>query len=183
MANGLARASRKTYIKAINPVADIDNDKVTIKNEVEAGTENTKLQIKVIRDGKVIANKTATANKEIEIDIPNPKLWSPEDPFLYQLKVSLEEDGTSIDEVQSYFAMRKISKEKDELGYERLFLNNEPRFQFGTLDQGWWPGGLLTPPSDEAMRYDMDMLKKWALICCVNILRLSPHAIIIMQIK
>ena len=150
----------KTYIKAVNPVADIDNDKVIIKNEVEAPNGKTKLHIKVISDGKVIADKTSSVNKDVEIKIPRPKLWSPEDPFLYELKVSLEENGETIDEAQSYFAMRKISKEKDALGYERIFLNNEPRFQFGTLDQGWWPGGLLTPPSDEAMRYDMDMLKK-----------------------
>lgn len=149
-----------TYIKAINPVADIDHDKVIIKNEVLNASPDAKLNIKVKKDGKLIAQKSGLANQDLSIDIEDPSLWSPEHPFLYDLEVSLEENGKELDQAASYFAMRKISLEKDDQGYERLYLNNEPKFQYGTLDQGWWPGGLLTPPSDEAMRYDIDMLKK-----------------------
>ncbi len=148
------------HIESINPIADIDNKKVTIKNKVQNASANTTLNVVVKKNGKEITKKSGKANDDLVINIPDPELWFPENPFLYELVISVESDGKKMDEASSYFAMRKISKQKDELGYERIFLNNEPRFQYGTLDQGWWPGGLLTPPSDKAMRYDMDMLKK-----------------------
>ncbi|RAV27530.1 glycoside hydrolase family 2 protein [Sinomicrobium soli] len=150
----------KTYIADIYPVADIDREKVVIKNHIKNASEHTTLSVKVKSKGRVITEKSVNANSDLEIPVKNPELWSPDHPFLYQLEISLFEGKEKRDEVRSYFAMRKISREKDALGYERLFLNNAPLFQYGTLDQGWWPGGLLTPPSDEAMRYDMDMLKK-----------------------
>ena len=83
------------------------------------------------------------------------KLWSPESPALY--------DFTAVcgaDKVQGYFGMRKIEVKKDANGVLRIFFNNKPRFIIGTLDQGWWPDGLLTPPSDEAMAYDIRKLKE-----------------------
>tara|TARA_R110002049_G_scaffold993_1_gene7064 strand:+ start:30598 stop:32826 length:2229 start_codon:yes stop_codon:yes gene_type:complete len=150
----------KSFINSITPIADIDNKKVIIKNEIHNANANSKFHVQVKKDGKIIAEKSTSANQDLVIDIENPILWFPENPFLYELEVSLEENGKKIDEAESYFSMRKISREKDDFGYERFFLNNEPRFQYGTLDQGWWPGGLLTPPSDEAMRYDIDVLKK-----------------------
>ncbi len=91
------------------------------------------------------------------------KLWSPERPHLYDVAIALTKDeagGEPLDRVDSYFAMRKVSAAKDEKGVLRLMLNNKPLFQYGPLDQGWWPDGLLTPPSDEAMKYDLEILKK-----------------------
>jgi len=73
--------------------------------------------------------------------------------------VSLQKNNKIFDVVDSYFAMRKVSIVKDQQGYQRIQLNNKTLFQYGTLDQGWWPDGLLTPPSAEAMRYDMEVLK------------------------
>jgi hypothetical protein len=90
------------------------------------------------------------------------KLWSPESPNLYTFKVRYEDDSFS-----GYFAMRKFEKRKDANGYLKFFLNNRPRFLMGTLDQGWWPDGLLTPPSEEAMAYDIKVLKD----CGFNTLR------------
>ncbi len=148
------------FIESVNPVADIDNETISIQNTVKNASPKAQINVVVKKDGKVIAQQSGSANKKMEISIEDPILWSPKNPFLYDLEISLSDNGTQVDEVTSYFAMRKISKKLDELGYERIFLNNEPKFQYGTLDQGWWPGGLLTPPSDEAMRYDMDMLKK-----------------------
>ena len=92
--------------------------------------------------------------------IHNPKHWSPESPFLYTLKISLTRDGKVVDEIESYFAMRKISMARDEKGRLRMQLNNTNYFQFGPLDQGWWPDGLYTAPTDEALRYDVEMTKK-----------------------
>ena len=90
----------------------------------------------------------------------DPVLWTPDKPTLYPFTVTLSRDGKIIDTVDSYFALRTIKADKDDKGVMRLMLNNKPVFQVGPLDQGWWPDGLLTPPSDEAMKYDLEVLKK-----------------------
>ncbi len=89
-----------------------------------------------------------------EIPVPDFEAWSPENPRLYGFTVTCGKD-----EVQSYFAMRKFSVEQDERGVPRLFLNNRPYFQNGVLDQGYWPDGLYTAPTDEAMIYDISSAK------------------------
>jgi len=86
--------------------------------------------------------------------IPSPHRWSPSDPFLYGLRVVLE-NGDYLDTVQSYFGMRSIAVRADATGAKKLFLNGEPLFQFGPLDQGWWPDGLYTAPTDEALAFDI----------------------------
>lgn len=97
----------------------------------------------------------------LQLKIPEPKLWSPESPNLYQLTVELlDGGGTVIDSVLSYTALRELGKAKDKNGNWRFTLNGKPIFHWGPLDQGWWPDGLLTPPSDAAMRFDVDFLKQ-----------------------
>jgi len=117
--------------------------------------------------------------EELEIRIEEPNLWSPDSPFLYELEVSIGIEVSrkssppgprgattttiewkNLDRVRSYFGMRKISLGKDKEGVTRLFLNNKPLFQFGPLDQGFWPDGLYTAPTDEALRYDIEVLKQ-----------------------
>ena len=90
------------------------------------------------------------------IKIPNAKLWSPDQPFLYGLRVGI----AGGDEVTSYFGMRKIAVAKDDSGINRLMLNGKPLFQLGPLDQGCWPDGLYTAPTDEALKYDLEVTKK-----------------------
>ena len=92
--------------------------------------------------------------------VKKARLWSPEDPHLYDLVVSSKLGNRAIDKVEGYFGMRKISLGKDEKGFTRLMLNNKPYFQFGPLDQGFWPDGLYTAPTDAALRYDIEMTKK-----------------------
>src|SRR5437899_10250683 len=87
-------------------------------------------------------------------------LWTQDNPHLYTLPVALKLDSRTVDKVEGYFGMRKISLGKDEKGFTRLCLNNKPYFQFGPLDQGFWPDGLYTAPTDEALRYDIEMTKK-----------------------
>ena len=119
-------------------------------------------------DGKSeVAIAKGKLGEAISLDIKDPKLWSPDTPFLYDLKATLAYKGKRLDEVDSYFGMRKISVQKDDGGHPRLMLNNQYLFQYGTLDQGWWPGGLYTAPSDEALRYDIEVTKN----CGFNMIR------------
>ena len=107
-------------------------------------------------DGDTQVAKGSSLNgAAVELSVAEPKLWSPESPFLYDMKVSLVRNGKKIDEVESYTAMRKFSIGRDADDIVRLELNNEPVFQFGPLDQGWWPDGLYTAPSDEALAFDV----------------------------
>jgi hypothetical protein len=149
----------RRYIDGLKLTPDVDAAKLS----VEIGTRLTrsdKVTVEVSADGKVIGR--ASGLDHIEVPIPNPHLWSPDDPFLYDVKITLRHFRLPVvtDEVQSYFAMRKISLEKDEDGINRLFLNGKPLFHYGPLDQGWWPDGLYTAPTDEALKYDIEVTKQ-----------------------
>ncbi len=89
-----------------------------------------------------------------------PRLWTPETPFLYDLKVEIKDGDKVVDSVRSYFGMRKIEVAKDDRGVNRIKLNGKPIFMVGPLDQGFWPDGLYTAPTDEALRYDVEVTKK-----------------------
>lgn len=149
-----------TSITSVYPVSDIDRGTVALNTVLNGEKGNEELQVKIFSNGKTILEKKYPAAETEIFTIPSPKLWSPESPSLYQLEVSLLRNNVMIDKVDSYFAMRKISMVKDDQGFQRLQLNNQTVFQFGTLDQGWWPDGLLTPPSAEGMRYDIEVLKE-----------------------
>jgi hypothetical protein len=154
------------HITAIRITPDIDSNSVRVSVQAMAG--NYSLRIAVLDGRNEIAasshGSTIPTLRPIDhtegIIIPRPKLWSPESPFLYGLKISLTRDGKVVDEIQSYFGMRKISMARDEKGRLRMQLNNTNYFQLGPLDQGWWPDGLYTAPTDEALRYDIEMTKK-----------------------
>lgn len=114
----------------------------------------------VVKDGdQEVASETGDL-VEMTLRVPNAKLWSPDSPHLYTLEVSrLDETGAVVDTVKSYAGIRTVGKAKDAEGHWRFTLNGKEIFHWGPLDQGWWPDGLLTPPSDEAMAYDMEFLK------------------------
>jgi len=117
----------------------------------------------VARDGEAeVARASGGVGGEIKLDIAKDKLklWSPQDPALYDLSVTLKQGDEVIDEVESYFGMRKIDMAKDEQGILRMRLNGEFLFQIGPLDQGFWPDGLYAAPCDEALRYDIEVTKK-----------------------
>ena len=101
------------------------------------------------------------ANTDLILNLPDPHLWSPTDPFLYDLRVTLLDDGKELDSVSELFpGMRKIALRKDDQGVMRIALNDQFIFQLGTLDQGFWPDGIYTAPTDEALRWDIEFLKK-----------------------
>ena len=138
-----------------------DIDKKTVKVEVATNVcSPDKVEVKVF-DGKNLVAKGAALNGvPVELTMPEDvKLWSPESPSLYDMEVTLYKDGKAIDQVKSYTALRKFSTHKDKNGITRLQLNNKDYFQFGPLDQGWWPAGLYTAPTDEALVYDLKKIK------------------------
>ncbi len=152
-------AVSEKYITAIKSVPNIDKSQLNIRISTEGSTKADYFEAKVFDGTKVIASAKASVFEAADISVTDAKLWSPESPFLYDLQISLISNGIVTDQIKSYFAMRKISTKRDDNGIVRLQLNNKDYFQFGPLDQGWWPDGLYTAPSDEALKYDIQKTK------------------------
>ncbi len=149
----------RTYIQSLKIVPNLDENEVRITVETIGDIRNGSLNADVKARG-FSGSASMNGGNELKVLMPNAKFWSPDSPFLYDLTVSIQRNGKVIDEVKSYFGMRKIEIKKDENGMNRLFLNGRALFQYGPLDQGWWPDGLYTAPTDEALRYDLEVLKK-----------------------
>ncbi len=147
-------------INGLKITPDVDGGAVRVEPVTPALLGEYQLEITVKDRGSKVGSASIQPGKEARIVIPKPKLWSPERPFLYDLTVKLKLGGRSMDSVDSYFGMRKISLGKDQKGFTRMMLNNQPYFQFGPLDQGFWPDGIYTAPTDEALRYDIEMTRK-----------------------
>ncbi|MCX6995671.1 MAG: chitobiase/beta-hexosaminidase C-terminal domain-containing protein [Kiritimatiellaeota bacterium] len=144
----------KSYVKGIKMVPDSDAGMLKLTVQADAGMVRA-----IARDGQTkVGEASGQAGAELVLRVPNAKLWTPDTPFLYDLDITLT-DGAAKDTVQSYFGMRKISIGPDEKGVTRILLNNKFVFQTGPLDQGWWPDGLYTAPTDEALKYDIEMIK------------------------
>jgi beta-galactosidase/beta-glucuronidase len=148
-----------THVSHLKTVPNIDGKNISVSATLVSATLADIVEASVIENGKVISSGKAAAGQEILIGVPGSKLWSPESPFLYDLEVKVMRSGKVIDVVKSYFGMRKISTARDANGIVRLQLNNKNYFQFGPLDQGWWPDGLYTAPTDEALLYDIKKTK------------------------
>ncbi|MCE4562875.1 beta-galactosidase [Maribellus sp. CM-23] len=143
------------HITSVLAVPDIDNGSLKVNAGV-CGASYGDIYEVVLKDaGNVVSSGKAVAGQSVDLAVADAKLWSPESPFLYDLEVKLMSSGKTVDEVKSYTAMRKVSSKRDENGIVRLQLNNKDYFQFGPLDQGWWPDGLYTAPTDEALKYDI----------------------------
>ncbi|UCF15737.1 MAG: hypothetical protein JSW59_20270 [Phycisphaerales bacterium] len=157
-------------IRSVRITPDLDENCVWVEADVngaETGTTvvaQANLKLEAMPDTQVTMMRSHGApGKRFRVNIPGYpriKLWSPESPVLHDIELCLYSGGKEHDRVNRYFGMRKIEVRKDNTGINRLFLNNEQLFQFGPLDQGWWPDGLYTAPSDEPLRYDIEVLKK-----------------------
>lgn len=150
----------KTYVTSTKQTPDIDKQTLSITANVQNLQNGDKVKIAAWDGTNKIAEQTVDANTQTVLAINNPKLWSPDNPFLYDLTVSVVRNGKNLDEVKSYFAMRKTSIAPDAKGIQRMMLNNKFLFQFGPLDQGWWPDGLYTAPTDEALKFDIEKTKE-----------------------
>jgi hypothetical protein len=153
----------------LEPVASLSIANLKIVPDVDAGmlklTVNTsgdakgsEVEIHVKDSGRVIRTFSGKPGAELDIPISNAKLWSPESPFLYDLDVTLTQGARPIDQVTSYFGMRKIAI-ADVDGIKKIFLNNKFVFEAGPLDQGFWPDGIYTAPTEAAMKSDIEQIK------------------------
>ncbi|WP_200976702.1 glycoside hydrolase family 2 protein [Echinicola sp. 20G] len=144
-----------SHIVSTKNTADIDAGTLTIETEVESAQSSHKVKVKVLSAGEVVSEKVVAVGEEAVLPIENAKLWEPGNPFLYDLEVSLVSGNRVVDQIEGYAAMRKVSMELDDDGVQRMLLNNKFVFQYGPLDQGWWPDGLYTAPNEEALVFDI----------------------------
>jgi beta-galactosidase/beta-glucuronidase len=159
------------HVEKLRITPDLDTASVSISVlAATAPADRMELRLEVIDGQRVVQSgslkrDTSAANYILQswdtvLKLSKVKTWSPDSPFLYGLRITLYANGKKVDQIESYFGMRKISLGKDDHGNLRLHLNNQPLFQFSPLDQGFWPDGLYTAPTDEALRYDIEMTKK-----------------------
>lgn len=148
----------KTYLISARQVPDIDRQTINIKAYISNLQPGDKMRVTIMDGTQKIAEQDVDG-QEAQLPVKNPKLWSPSNPFLYDLTIAVVRNKKVVDQVKSYFAMRKISVTKDQQGIQRMMLNNEFLFQYGPLDQGWWPDGLYTAPTDEALKFDIEKTK------------------------
>ena len=155
----LEAVPQEAYISSIRMVPDIDNSTLQFYME-GVSLEGLKARFQIFDNGTEIANSEQNYQSDhYTLNIPQPvKLWSPDSPFLYDMKVYILNGTVAVDSISTYFGMRKISNELVD-GYYRMMLNNKFLFQLGPLDQGFWPDGIYTAPSDEAIHSNIETIK------------------------
>lgn len=151
--------SPKGYIADYTVKTDIKKKTVTVTPKV-VGTKATIVNIS-IHDGKNVRGLAIKPGESAVISLPNASLWTPDDPRTYDIRMVLGKGVKTIDDVKGYTALREVGMAEDEAGHKRLTLNGKILFQYGPLDQGWWPDGLYTAPTDDALRYDLEMTKAY----------------------
>lgn len=147
------------HISHIKSIPDIDKGRLSIDVSTENTIHSDIVEVIVKEGNNIVSKAKGIIGQTLDVSVKDAKLWSPESPFLYDVEVSLYSNNKLQDKVKSYAAMRKVSTKKGENGIVRLQLNNKDYFQFGPLDQGWWPDGLYTAPTDEALVYDIQKTK------------------------
>ncbi len=154
------------HLQDLNYACDIDEGSITVSPEYSQPDAGAKIHVTASFKGEVVGKGEGAGPVTVVID--KAHLWSPDAPNLYDLKVELlNASGTVVESIKAYTALRLFGKSKNAQGHWQLTLNKKPIFQWGPLDQGWWPDGLLTPPSDTAMRSDIEFLKE----CGFNMIR------------
>ena len=149
------------HITSVKSIPNIDNGTMNVTVGTSQPCNTAVVEVKLLDKGQVVASAKGVKGKELRLAVQNPTLWDTSNPYLYDMKVSLTKDGKVVDDVKSYTAFRKISSKRDANGIMRMQLNNKNLFQYGPLDQGWWPDGLYTAPTDEALLYDIVKTKDW----------------------
>lgn len=160
----------QTHVRSYCAVSDINGKTISFDVETEGCLKGDTVKVELINGGigysaenpgtDVIAKAVVRDGKAV-VKVPHARLWSPDDPYLYGVRVSIFRKGKVIDSVDGYTSMREISIVRNKGYNKRMALNGKQLFQFGPLDQGWWPDGLYTAPTDEALRYDITKTKEW----------------------
>ena len=145
-------------IESLTLTPDVDNNRLIVAVDVSDSAQNLMVRAIAYDHGEPVGQVSGPAGQPMHLMLRNPRLWSPDDPFLYDLKVAVLRDGLVVDQVDSYFGMRKIEVKPID-GVNRICLNDEFIFQIGPLDQGYWPDGIYTAPTDDALRWDLEMTK------------------------
>ena len=143
------------HITGVTSKTDWENKNLIFSPEIQSNRQDLTVQISVMDPEGFSETKSAKLGEPIQIHLPNPKPWSPGDPFLYPVSIKLYQGKKLLDEAQSYAAFRDIRMAKDANGHQRMLLNGQEVFHYGPLDQGWWPDGLYTAPTDEALLFDI----------------------------
>ena len=146
-------------IESLRLTPDLDSRSLTVEVNIRGARERVQVEAEAFSKGEKISSGSGSAQSPVRCEIPNPVAWSPANPHLYDLRVRLVREDQVLDEVRSYFAMRKFGLVTDAHGHLRFALNNEPLFLYGPLDQGYFPDGLYTPPSDDAMLFDIEYVR------------------------
>jgi hypothetical protein len=148
-----------SHIDHIRVIPDIDSHSVEVSVGLANLDKHHRIRLSVWDQDACLVLQEGPVDTLFTLNIPDPRLWSPDHPHLYDLKVQLKEKEDTLDEVASYFGMRKVEIRKDTNGINRIFLNHQAVINFGLLDQGWWPDGLYTAPADEALKYDIQVTR------------------------
>lgn len=149
-----------TRVDYLRFTPDVDRSGVMLETKIVGDSVSVLAHLKMMSQGKIVANYWVPINQNYFIPIRNPILWSPDNPHLYNVEINIINNGTVVDKVTSYFGLRKISISYVD-NVPRVHLNGQPLFHIGVLDQGYWPDGLYTAPVDEALKYDIDMAKSF----------------------
>ncbi|MFN2635843.1 MAG: chitobiase/beta-hexosaminidase C-terminal domain-containing protein [Gemmatimonadaceae bacterium] len=157
---------------ALTPDVDGGALRITVRGRGTSG--NDEVEAVAFAGGTPVGRTKGSIDKELRIPVPSAHLWSPDDPFLYQLRVMLRSGNGSVDTVNSYFGMRKVGLVRDARGFTRIGINGKPVFELGPLDQGWWPDGLYTAPTDEALRSDIQTMKDLGLTMVRKHIKVEP---------
>lgn len=150
----------ETSIERLKLTPDVDRSQLKLEALLRGEASGVRLRVEVMSNGKKVTTVEASAAEPMSLDIPQPQLWTPTSPHLYDLRATLLQGEKLLDEVESYFGMRKVSLGRDEDGINRIMLNDKFIFQYGPLDQGYWPDGILTPTTDDAAAHDVRYLKE-----------------------
>ena len=164
----------EAHIERLDQTPDLETNELVVVTRIEGAADGLSVALTALDDGEAVGTATGAPNEEIRLRVPNPRLWTVDDPFLYDLQVELRSGDQSVDQVDSYFGMRSIGL-AEVGGAMRMVLNGEFVFHSGALDQGYWPDGLYSAPTDDALRYDIELAKRIGLNMLRKHVKVEPQ--------
>ncbi len=147
------------HFSSFRTTTNIETGEITVRPRIVNLKDDLDILLSVKKDGEIIAEETSHDPEEVIVQLPEYELWEPGNPVLYELELTLVSGDRILDQITSYAGFRKVSLGKDEDGFTRILLNDRFLFQNGPLDQGFWPDGIYTPPTEEAMISDLEMIR------------------------